>query len=686
MVGATSTTDGTKGTPPAPLKGQEKHVLRGSGQWEKETVQKLYNSADSYLTGEKVILTGGYLIQANAAIPENTAFAWGTTGATWSLILPSWQNFTFKGVYSPTATYALSDVVAESSASLYLYTPVIAGSGKALTDTTGWKQYHPTVDIKPAQSGTGTVNNITNVYGSQAWLLAKAYAAADVAIIYGIPVEANAAIPANTAFKWGTTGATWKPVLNAGEGLVWKGVWAKGNAGLVGDLVCLADNSPYLYTCVAPVTAGQVDLTNTDFWMGFCATVKPGGFSVSPFTYPTATVAGKKGLVPGAEITDIAKWLSAQGWADLPLYVASTASVAGKAGLIPAASFSQRGYFWRGDGVWVELANHKGATDTVDGVAGFTPAATSAQRAMFYRGDGVWADVPAPSVPVYKGATGTANGTAGLVPVALIAQKDMFLKGDGTYGMPTVSVAAADAVAPLYDPAKAYSARALVTDADGKLYIANGAVPANTPWQTGVTGATWRAVDAMSALLTGVDVASAGQNTEIASGDSLLGALGKLQKQLTTIKPNGGATIAYTGSSTKFSAEFTNAVEKVNIVTTALAAGANVINYEFATQSVMYHAASPTSDFTINFRMSTTGSLDAALAIGQAVTCTLMVTQGATPYKPTVFQVDGVAATAKWPDGIAPTGNASALDVFGFTIVRTAQRTFVIIADLASYK
>jgi hypothetical protein len=517
-------------------------------------------------------------------------------------------------------------------------------------------------------------------------LLANAYAAADVAIIYGIPVEANAAIPANTAFKWGTTGATWKPVLNAGEGLVWKGVWAKGNAGLVGDLVCLADNSPYLYTCIAPVTGGGVDLTNTDFWMGFCATVKPGGFSVSSFTYPTATVAGKKGLVPGAEITDIAKWLSAQGWADLPLYVASTASVAGKAGLIPAASFSQRGYFWRGDGVWAELANHKGATDTVDGVAGFTPAATSAQRAMFYRGDGVWADVPAPSVPVYKGATGTANGTAGLVPVALIAQKDMFLKGDGTYGMPTVSVAAADAVAPLYDPAKAYSARALVTDADGKLYIANGAVPANTPWQTGVTGATWRAVDAMSALLTGVDVASAGQNTEIASGDSLLGALGKLQKQLTTIKPNGGATIAYTGSSTKFSAEFTNAVEKVNIVTTALAAGANVINYEFATQSVMYHAASPTSDFTINFRMSTTGSLDAALAIGQAVTCTLMVTQGATPYKPTVFQVDGVAATAKWPDGIAPTGNASALDVFGFTIVRTAQRTFVIIADLASYK
>jgi hypothetical protein len=62
-----------------------------------------------------------------------------------------------------------------------------------------------------------------------------------------------------------------------------------------------------------------------------------------------------------------------------------------------------------------------------------------------------------------------------------------------------------------------------------------------------------------------------------------------------------------------------------------------------------------------------------------------LVTNGATAYKPTVFQVDGTAVsvgagTLKWSGGVAPgTGNANSIDSYTFTIIKTASATFTVL-------
>jgi hypothetical protein len=74
------------------------------------------------------------------------------------------------------------------------------------------------------------------------------------------------------------------------------------------------------------------------------------------------------------------------------------------------------------------------------------------------------------------------------------------------------------------------------------------------------------------------------------------------------------------------------------------------------------------------------------MAIGQSMTVAFLVTNGTTAYRPTVFQVDGTAVTPKWQGGTAPTaGNASSIDVYVFTIIKTASATFTVLASQTKF-
>jgi hypothetical protein len=66
-----------------------------------------------------------------------------------------------------------------------------------------------------------------------------------------------------------------------------------------------------------------------------------------------------------------------------------------------------------------------------------------------------------------------------------------------------------------------------------------------------------------------------------------------------------------------------------------------------------------------------------------------LVTQGATPYYNTTVQVDGATAgvTTRWQGGSAPTaGNASGVDVYSYTIIKTASATFTVLAAQTQFK
>ena len=115
-------------------------------------------------------------------------------------------------------------------------------------------------------------------------------------------------------------------------------------------------------------------------------------------------------------------------------------------------------------------------------------------------------------------------------------------------------------------------------------------------------------------------------------------------------------------------------------VTTSATAATGTVNVDLSTSAVKYFTSNATADWTFNFRGDGSTSLNSLLANGQSATVAFLVTNGATAYKPTVFQVDGSAVTPKWNGGTAPSaGNANSIDSYTFTIIKTASATFTVL-------
>ena len=84
-----------------------------------------------------------------------------------------------------------------------------------------------------------------------------------------------------------------------------------------------------------------------------------------------------------------------------------------------------------------------------------------------------------------------------------------------------------------------------------------------------------------------------------------------------------------------------------------------------------YYTTNATANHTLNFRYDGSNSLSSKLAVGDAITLVWLNTNGATAYYPNVIQIDGSAVTPKVPAAISA-GNASAIDAYVFTIIKTA--------------
>jgi hypothetical protein len=108
--------------------------------------------------------------------------------------------------------------------------------------------------------------------------------------------------------------------------------------------------------------------------------------------------------------------------------------------------------------------------------------------------------------------------------------------------------------------------------------------------------------------------------------------------------------------------------EDVNVVASA---ATGTINFDVSTASVWYYTSNATANHTLNFRYSSGATLSSNLAVGDAITLVWLNTNGATPYYPNVIQIDGSTVTPKVPAAITA-GNASAIDAYTFTIIKTA--------------
>ena len=128
-------------------------------------------------------------------------------------------------------------------------------------------------------------------------------------------------------------------------------------------------------------------------------------------------------------------------------------------------------------------------------------------------------------------------------------------------------------------------------------------------------------------------------------------------------------------------------LKRVKETTTVSAtAAANTINYDFITQSVLYYTSNATGNWALNVRGDSSTTLNSVMATGQSATVAFLATQGSTPYYQTALQIDGSNVSPKWQGGSAPTaGNASSVDAYVFTIVKTANATFTVLGSQTQF-
>ena len=115
-------------------------------------------------------------------------------------------------------------------------------------------------------------------------------------------------------------------------------------------------------------------------------------------------------------------------------------------------------------------------------------------------------------------------------------------------------------------------------------------------------------------------------------------------------------------------------------MTVSATAATGTINFDASTQGVLYYTSNASADWTLNVRGSSGATLNSILATGDAITVSFLVTNGATAYKHSALTIDGSAQTVKWSGGTAPAaGNASAIDAYSFTIIKTASATYTVL-------
>jgi hypothetical protein len=123
---------------------------------------------------------------------------------------------------------------------------------------------------------------------------------------------------------------------------------------------------------------------------------------------------------------------------------------------------------------------------------------------------------------------------------------------------------------------------------------------------------------------------------------------------------------------------------ETNSVSATAATG--TVNVDLSTAAVHYYTANAAANWTFNFRGNGSTTLNSLLSVNQSATVAFLVTNGSTAYRPTAFQVDGVSVTPKWQGGTAPaTGNASSIDSYTFTIIKTASATYTVLASQVKF-
>ena len=126
--------------------------------------------------------------------------------------------------------------------------------------------------------------------------------------------------------------------------------------------------------------------------------------------------------------------------------------------------------------------------------------------------------------------------------------------------------------------------------------------------------------------------------------------------------------------------------EAGNVTTGKLSDNTNIDLSAGMVHTFIPSSGGETASSTPNLRYNAAISLNNSMAIGDSITVTLITVSASASYYSAQLTIDGSATTEEWLGGSAPSaGSGSGYDVYTYTIIKTADATFLPLANFSNF-
>lgn len=123
----------------------------------------------------------------------------------------------------------------------------------------------------------------------------------------------------------------------------------------------------------------------------------------------------------------------------------------------------------------------------------------------------------------------------------------------------------------------------------------------------------------------------------------------------------------------------------------AALSASSTVNYDLDTQTVLYYTGNSSSNWTLNFRGTSTVPLSTRLSLGTTIKADFIATNGSQAYACSAITIDDQSTAITWlsgsnsPSSTWPAGNANSTEVYSFSIMKVASTTFRVVGTLQGY-